>query len=410
MSISKPSNLLNKHFLKQAALNCSQNMCKDMLDAVNNAKNNNDLDGLINACADPAFSMEYNLKLKPDHGKIPLCDNDTKQIPAVKSILNKVKAQVAEPKYAYSTNISDDKYVKITDSKDSNSTAPIIADSKSTAPIIADSKSTAPIIADSKSTAPIIADSKSTAPIIADSKSLVNPNISADAKAKADAKRIAENVRVFKNIAKLYTNTDQQLLVCVLYFMNECFYQKEINIIREPYSTVNMFSIKTFNANSSEISIAEYFKLYVTFYDKVNEFGYFNYDYPKLKPIIDELYPGKLTTITNSIKSKYFLELDNPKKDLVLNNQQVLNEIFELMEFKNIWNNINKHVFMSHIYKFYYSDFNIGNHKTTSILTFIKNNPDTFDRYTFKGGKRKSKRNKNIKKNYKTRRNRKYKK
>ena len=364
MNKNKPLNLLSTADLKKASNNCSQNMCDDMLNAVNEAKKTNNVAALENACNYPAFSMEYNLKIKPKHGDIPLCDNDTKKIPEVKSILNNVRAQVAEPKSTYSTNSLGDKNVIVSDSKDFKSTTPVIADFKSTTPVVADSKSTTPVIADSKSTGN-------------------KTNVSTD----ANTKRIASNVSIFKGISQRYPNNTDKLLVCILYFMNECFYEKSNSI--NPYKTSDF---PEYNPNIG--AGVQYFKWYVDFFNNVNKFGNFMYDYNKFKPLLNAIYPNKEIDIIISIKNKYF-EMDNVKKEVVLT------EVFQLMDFTQVWNKIsNKQDFMNQINNFWSKT--IGN--DINIKQFIENHKDTF-----KGGKRKikSKRNKNRTKKNRTRSNRK---
>jgi len=384
MNKNKPLNLLNTADLKKASNNCSQNMCDDMLNAVNEAKKTNNVAALENACDFPAFFMEYNLKLKPKHGDIPLCDNDTKKIPEVKSILNNVRAQVAEPKSTYSTNSLGDKNAIVSDSKDFKSTSQVIADFKPTTPVIADFKPTTPVIADSKSTSPVIADFKSTSPVIADSKSTGNKtNVSTD----ANTKRIASNVSIFKGISQRYPNNTDKLLVCILYFMNECFYEKSNSI--NPYKTSDF---PEYNPNIG--AGVQYFKWYVDFFNNANKFGNFMYDYNKFKPLLNAIYPNKEIDIIISIKNKYF-DMDNVKKEVVLT------EVFQLMDFTQVWNKIsNKQDFMNQINKFWSNTF--GN--DINIKQFIENHKDTF-----KGGKRiiKSKRNKNRTKKNRTRSNRK---
>lgn len=381
MNKNKPLNLLNTTDLKKASTSCSQNNCTDMLNAVEEATRTNDLAALENACDYPAFSMEYNLKLKPKHGDIPLCDNDTKKTPPVKSILNKVKAQVAEPKYAYSTHISDDKYAKITDSKDSKNSYNMIAETKSITPIAtADSKLSSP---------PVIADTNPSAPVIkSETKTTVNkPHISTD----ANAKRIASNVQIFISIAKRYNGfPEKQLLICVLYFMNECFYEKKTGDYPPKTS-----DFPEYNPNIG--AGLQYFRWYVDFYNNVNKFGNFTYDYKKFEPLIKVLYPNKEKDTITYIRSKYF-ETD------ILKIQQVFTEVFQLMEFTQVWDNIhNKQQFITQVNEFW--SRTIGN--DINIKQFMEKHKDVF-----KGGKLKikSKRNKNRTKKNKTRSNRKSKK
>lgn len=374
MNKNKTLNLLNTTDLKKASTSCSQNNCNDMLNAVEEATRTNNVAALENACDYPAFSMEYNLKLKPKHGDIPLCDNDTKKIPPVNSILNKVKAQVAEPKYAYSTNISDDKYAKITDSKN---TFNMFAESKSITPIApADSKLTSP---------PVIVDTKLSDPVIkSESKTMVNkPNISTD----ANAKRIASNVSIFKSISLRYLDNTDKLLVCVLYFMNECFYEKKTSDYPPKTS-----DIPEYNPNIG--AGLQYFRWYVDLYNNVHKFGNFTYDYKKFEPLIKVLYPNKEKDTITYIRNKYF-ETD------ILKKEQVLTEVFQLMEFTQVWNKMNnKQQFITQVNDFWTRT--IGN--DINIKQFIEKHKDVF-----KGGKLKvkSKRNKHRTKKNKTRSNRK---
>ena len=118
------------------------------------------------------------------------------------------------------------------------------------------------------------------------------------------------------------------------------------------------------------------------------------YDYNKFKPLLNAIYPNKEIDIIISIKNKYF-DMDNVKKEVVLT------EVFQLMDFTQVWNKIsNKQDFMNQINKFWSNTF--GN--DINIKQFIENHKDTF-----KGGKRiiKSKRNKNRTKKNRTRSNRK---
>jgi hypothetical protein len=371
MNKNKPLNLLNTADLNKASISCSKNKCEDMWNAVNEAIETKNVAALDNACKDPSFPLEYNLNLKHKHGDIPLCENDTKKTQEVKSILNNVREQVAESKSKYSTNSLGDKNATVSDSKDFKSTIPFIDDS--TIPVIADSKSTIPDIADSKSTNHTIADSKSTSRVVADSKSTGNKtNVSTDAD---NIKRIASNVTIFKGISQRYPDNKDKLLVCVLYFMNECFYEKEKSIRTNPYK---ISDLPEYNPNIG--AGVQYFKWYVDFFNNVNKFGDFIYDYNKFKPLLNEIYQNKEKDIIISIRNEYF-ETDILKKELVLT------EVFKLMNFAHVWKKIsNKPDFMNQINNFWSKTF--GN--DINIKQFIENHKDTFE-----GGKRIIKSNKN---------------